>query len=171
MLRLRALRCKSSIVFLECPPGRRSFNWAQTGNVKQHRRAEFLSAIYFEFIASFSLNNIGRLVLVPLFITVFSIFHDVLKSDLCLFALWPLLITKFISSLSISFIDLFRSVITAKNTNKSQHGCSFFLYQIKHQPCWYFCLYCKLGSDLINQHILYLLLLIILITIGKYVVN
>ena len=52
---------------------------------------QFLSAMYFEFIASVSLNNLGRLVLVLLFITVSSIFnHDVLKSDLCSFLYPPL---------------------------------------------------------------------------------
>ena len=55
--------------------------------------AELLSATYFEFIISFTLNNLGNLILVPLFITIFRIFHDVLKSDLrSFFALWLLLI-------------------------------------------------------------------------------
>ena len=42
-------------------------------------------AMYFEFIASFSLNDLGHLVPVHLFITVSNIFHDVLKFDLCSF--------------------------------------------------------------------------------------
>ena len=47
-------------------------------------------------------------------------------------------VKKVLSSLSIRFIEFF---------------FFFLLYQIKDQPCWYFCLYCKFGSDLINQHI------------------
>ena len=133
--------------------------------------AEFLSAMYFEFIASFSLNNLSHSILVPLFITVSSLFHDVLKSYLCFFYALEVLLIKKKASWKFEHHFHWFIHITAKNVNKSQHGSSFILYQIKHQPCWYFCLYCKLGSDLINQHILYLLLLIIFIIIGKYVVN
>ena len=44
-----------------------------------------LSAISFGFVTSFSpsLNNLGNLAFVPLFMTVFRIFHDAFKSDLC----------------------------------------------------------------------------------------
>ena len=92
--------------------------------------------MYFEFITSFSLNNLSYLVLVPLSM-IFRIFHDVLKSDLCSFLfvaafdisrnhskqafylskhhhrqmitykLWELDVKKALSSLSIPFIELF----------------------------------------------------------------